>query len=163
MRAVASLHERFPAVRVRIAGDGISRSTFEKTAISLGIGDKVVFLGWLDGEQLRKEFRESSVLAMPSIVEEGMGMVLVEAGLMGRPVVASKIGGITDVVRHGENGLLVPPGDRDTLAAAITAVLHDRKRAQAMGTVGNGIARQYLHGRDETIERMRQVVCQELD
>jgi glycosyltransferase involved in cell wall biosynthesis len=86
-------------------------------------------------------------------------MVLVEAGLMGRPVIASKIGGITDVVYHGQNGLLVPPRDPEALAAAIAAVLQDREKARSMGLAGNRIAQEYLQDRDEALENARQAIC----
>ena len=96
------------------------------------------------------------MLVLPSIVEEGLGMVLVEAGLMGRPVVASDIGGIRDIVRHGENGFLVPPGDPKALANAIVSVLKDRDLARRMGIAGRRIAQEYLAGREETIKRVQQ-------
>lgn len=85
-------------------------------------------------------------------------MVLVEAGLMGRPVVASKIGGVTDIVRHQENGLLVPPGNAEALAEAIATILSDRDSAKAMGLAGDRIARQYLEGRDSAIEQVREAI-----
>lgn len=163
LQAMVLLRNTVPNVCLRIAGDGNCRAELERRAESLGISDKVVFLGWLDAERLREVLINSWVLVVPSIWEEGLGMVLVEAGLMGRPVVASKIGGITDVVRHRENGLLVPPGDRDALAEAIAAVLHDRKKARSMGLAGNKIARQYLEGRDVTVERVHHTICGQLD
>lgn len=162
LRAVALLQDRFPAARVRIAGDGKYRVTFEKTAELLGISDKVVFLGWLDAERLMKEFKESAVLVMPSIVEEGMGMVLVEAGLMGRPVVASEIGGVPDIVRHQENGLLVPPGSSEALASAIAEMLQDREKARSMGLAGNRLARQYIEGWNEAVARVHYRICSHL-
>jgi glycosyltransferase involved in cell wall biosynthesis len=68
------------------------------------------------GADLRVAYREAWVLVLPSILEEGLGMVLVEAGLMGRPVIGSDLGGIKDIIQCGYNGLLVPPGNSKALA-----------------------------------------------
>ena len=90
-------------------------------------------------------------------------MVLVEGGLMGKPVVASDLGGIRDVVRHGENGLLVPPGDAVALAEAIVKILQDRDLARRMGLTGSRIAGKYLEGREAALERVRQAIYGLLD
>jgi glycosyltransferase involved in cell wall biosynthesis len=163
LQAMVLLRKTVPAACLYIAGDGKHRSTFEKTANYLGISDKVVFVGWLDAERLRNTFSDSWLLVFPTIWEEGLGMVLVEAGLMGRPVIASEIGGVTDVVRQQENGLLVPPGNTEALADAIANVLSDRDSARAMGLAGDRIARQYLAGRDSAVEQVRQAILYQLD
>jgi glycosyltransferase involved in cell wall biosynthesis len=163
LQAMVLLRNTVPKVCLQIAGDGNCRAELESRVESLGICDKVVFLGWLGADRLREVFVNSWVLVVPSIWEEGLGMVLVEAGLMGRPVVASKIGGITDVVRHGENGLLVAPRDPEALAVAITSVLQDREKARSMGLAGTRISREYLRGRDEALESARQAICRELE
>jgi glycosyltransferase involved in cell wall biosynthesis len=72
---------------------------------------------------------------MPSL-NEGMGRVVVEAMAAGRAVIASDVGGLRDLVVHGENGLLVPPGNAAALAAAIRTLYRDPKRRRIMGQNG---------------------------
>jgi glycosyltransferase involved in cell wall biosynthesis len=159
LQAMVLLRNTVPNVCLHIAGSGNCRAELESRAEFLGLRDKVLFLGWLGADRLREALANTWVLVVPSIWEEGLGMVLVEAGLMGRPVIASKIGGITDVVYHGQNGLLVPPRDPEALAAAIAAVLQDREKARSMGLAGNRIAQEYLQDRDEALENARQAIC----
>jgi glycosyltransferase involved in cell wall biosynthesis len=85
-------------------------------------------------------------------------MVLVEAGLMGRAVIGSDRGGIRDVVRHEENGLLVAPGDVASLADALIAILGDAERARRMGLAGIRISSAYLATRAEALARFERAV-----
>ena len=79
-----------------------------RKADRLGADGRVKFLGWRD--DLHEIMPLFDVFVLPSL-NEGMGRVLVEAMAAGRPIVASRVGGISDLVRHGVNGLLVPPRD----------------------------------------------------
>ena len=97
---------------------------------------RVAFAGWLSPEQLAHELAEASVVAIPSLWPEPFGLVGVEAFAAGRPVVASATGGIEDWLDHGRNGLCVPPGDVEALASALTELLADPARQQAMGEAG---------------------------
>ena len=76
-------------------------------------------------------------------MNEGMGRVLVEAMAAGKPIVASNVGGIPDLVRHDHNGLLVPPGDEKALAAGIKLLLNDPEKAKNMGQRGREICDQF--------------------
>lgn len=163
LKAMALVREKLPNVHLLIAGDGSYRSHLEHIAHSLGLQGIVSFLGWLKSKDLKEVYKETTVLCLPSIWEEGLGMVLVEAGLMARLVIASDIGGIRDVVRHGENGFLVPPGDPTALADAIITVLRDRDMACRMGLAGTKIAREYLEGREEAVERIRCAILKLLE
>jgi glycosyltransferase involved in cell wall biosynthesis len=158
LQAMALVRERLADAHLMVAGDGSYRPTLEQLAASLGIQDKVSFLGWLEANHLKNVYRNSWLLVVPSIWEEGLGMVLVEGALMGKPVVASDLGGIRDVVRHGENGLLVPPEDAVALAEAIVKILQDRDLARRMGLTGSRVASKYLEGREAALERVRQAI-----
>lgn len=158
LQAMVMVRERVPDVRLLIAGDGSYRPTLEQIADSLGIRDRVSFLGWLQAEHLQNVFRDSWLLALPSIWEEGLGMVLVEAGLMGRPIVGSDLGGIRDIIHHGENGFLVPPGNPNALADAILAILQDRDLASRMGLANAEVAKGYLSAREEAVEKVRDAI-----
>jgi glycosyltransferase involved in cell wall biosynthesis len=159
LHAMPLVLKAIPNARLLIAGEGSYRSTLEQLATSLGVQDKVSFLGWLSSEELRTMYRETSLFSMPSLWDEGMGMVFVEAGLMGRPVVASDRGGIRDIIHHGDNGLLVTPGDPVALAEAITTILKDRVLACRMGAAGSRIAREYLAGREKSVIETRTAIC----
>ena len=82
------------------------------------------------------------ILVLPSL-NEGMGRVLVEAMAAGKPVVASNVGGIPDLVQHDHNGLLVPPGDEKALAAAIMQLIDDPAQAKLMGQRGQALCHQF--------------------
>jgi glycosyltransferase involved in cell wall biosynthesis len=86
----------------------------------------------LTGEPLWQRFRAAAMVVVPSIWPEPCPTVALEALAFGRPVVASRIGGLPDLVADGNTGLLVPPGDPGALAGAITTLLSDRSRLKAM-------------------------------
>jgi glycosyltransferase involved in cell wall biosynthesis len=152
------VRKALPDSHLLIAGDGSARQSLEQLADSLGLRARESFLGWLEDESLQMAYKASWVLVLPSVVEDGFPTVLSEAGLMGRPVVASNIGGIKDIIQHGENGLLVPPGNAMALSDAIVMVLQDPLMAQQMGLAGSSCARERLQGREEAIERVRQAI-----
>ncbi|GBC84990.1 Alpha-D-kanosaminyltransferase [bacterium HR11] len=156
--AMAIAVKRLPQARLMVAGDGPYRPVLEAKVKQLGLCSRVSFLGWLKPERLQRAYAESWVLVLPSIWEEGLGMVLVEAGLMGRPVIGSDLGGIRDIIQHGHNGLLVPPGDAERLADAIVTVLTNPGWAWQMGQANRQVAWSYLSTRDEALERVRRAI-----
>ncbi len=158
LEAMGKVREAVPSARLLIAGDGSYRLELEDKTRRLGLCEHVSFLGWLEGANLQATYREAWVLVLPSIWAEGLGMVLVEAGLMGRPVIGSDWGGIRDIIQHGHNGFVVPPGDPVALAKALTAVLSGRGLAERMGLANREVAREYLSSRDEALERVRQAI-----
>jgi glycosyltransferase involved in cell wall biosynthesis len=93
--------------------------------------------------QVMASWLRSSVAVVPSLWDEPMGQVAVEAMLAGRPVVASDVGGLRDVVEHGTTGLRIPPGDPAALAAALDRMLDDPELRQRMGAAGRVQAHQY--------------------
>jgi glycosyltransferase involved in cell wall biosynthesis len=120
------LIEAAPAVLARrdaaflIAGDGRLRSSLARLARARGVSGRLRLLGFRS--DIGRILASSSVFVFPSL-EEGLGTSLLDALLLGRPVVASRTGGIGEVVRDGEDGILVPPRDPEALASAILAVL----------------------------------------
>lgn len=87
--------------------------------------------------------RDAQVLVVPSTWQDPCPTVVLEGMAAARPVVASAVGGITDMVADGETGLLVPPGDADALAVALSAILSDRERATSMGRAGRDRSRSF--------------------
>jgi glycogen synthase len=125
--AAAALLED-PSAQVLLVGDGPERAALERKAERIGVGDRVRFLGFFAHERLPAAMAHADLLVLPSIYEE-LGTVLLEAMWAGLPIVASRTGGIPDVIEDGVNGLLVPPGEPDALARAIDRVLADRALA----------------------------------
>src|SRR4051794_23691096 len=127
----ALLNTRMPDLRVLIAGLGPERPGLERLTKELGIGDTVVFLGFRP--DVPAVFDASDV-AVFSSTSEGSPLAVLEAMEAGRPIVATRVGGVPDLIEDGVHGLLVPSGDPAALAAAIERALQDRAAANAMGT-----------------------------
>jgi glycosyltransferase involved in cell wall biosynthesis len=164
LEAMKLVRERIGAARLVIVGDadnGDYRRELEQMVDSLGLRHSVSLLGWVSNDEIGKIYQDSWVLVLPSIWEEGLGMVMVEAGLVGRAVIGSKLGGISDFVVHGENGFLVPPGDIQKLAAAIVNLLESRTRATAMGKQNSLMARKYLEDFDRSLLQAQRAIYQE--
>lgn len=147
LRAFASVRPLFPGVRLSVVGDGPERKNLEALAKKLAVADSVEFKGVLVGPELDREYGECLSLVLPSKdiesdrANEGLGLALIEAAMHGKPLIGTRHGGIPEVVKHGENGLLVPPNDPDSLAAALTEVLSRRELAQGMGREALRMAR----------------------
>jgi len=119
-------------------GDGYLKSRLERQAEYLGVRKNIIFTGW------RKDVIEAlnlfDILVLPSL-NEGMGKVLIEGMALGKPIVASSVGGIIDLVEDGDNGILVPPRDSNALEEAILKLIRNKNLAQKLGK--NGKARVY--------------------
>ena len=107
-------------------------SAADAVPVVAGAPAAVRYMGRLTGEPLWRRFRAAAVVVVPSIWPEPCPTVALEALAFGRPVVASRIGGLPDLIADGGTGLLVPPGDPAALAAAITTLLSDRRLLKAM-------------------------------
>ncbi|MFW6089242.1 MAG: glycosyltransferase, partial [Gemmatimonadota bacterium] len=102
---------------------------------------RVVLLGRLSDGALRREYMGADVLVLPAVRDakgdtEGLGVVLLEALRFERPVIGSDIGGIPDIIRHGETGLLCPPGDAGALADALARLIRNPEEARAIARRG---------------------------
>ncbi len=126
-----------PDVRLKIIGDGPERANLEQRVRELNLQARVEFLGALRQTELPAHYAECGVFVLPSI-HEGMGLVLAEALLCGAPVIAANSGGVIDIVKDDETGLLVAERDARALANAIETILNDRALAQRL--VQNGAA-----------------------
>jgi glycosyltransferase involved in cell wall biosynthesis len=138
-----------PDVCFVFAGDGTLKPDLKQKACDLGIQDKILFLGWR--KDVTKVISIYDIFVFPSL-NEGMGRVLVEAMTLGKPIVASNVGGIPDVVMHGKNGFLVPPKDPGRLAECIQLLLNDQERREKMGAEGKAMALKF--SKDIMVERL---------
>jgi glycosyltransferase involved in cell wall biosynthesis len=118
-----------------IAGDGPRRADWESLSHSLGLQQRVDFVGWVDDEQLRKNYDAADIFVLPSR-HEGMPNVVLEAMACGLPVIATGIAGSEELVVDGQTGFLVPVDDPSALAAALKTLLTDPRRVQSMGQAG---------------------------
>ena len=138
MRALAKLSSPF---RCFVIGDGDYLPYCKELGRKLGVGDRVNFIGWLSRDSLTEHLSRSSMLVVPSICPEAFGLVGLEAMTCAKPVVAFDVGGISDWLREGINGYLVPVKRTDILAQRIEALLQDRQKAANMGAEGSRIVR----------------------
>ncbi|MCD4755959.1 MAG: glycosyltransferase [Deltaproteobacteria bacterium] len=120
IRAFAGQFASDADVQLRIGGDGPIRSKLERLTADLGVNDKVVFLGMLSRDEVRKEMQACDAFALPSHYET-FGIVLIEALACGKPVVATRCGGPECIVHDG-NGLLVPVHDEIALGNAMSTL-----------------------------------------
>ncbi len=118
-----------------IIGDGQERAMLEKIACQQGLGSSGVFVGSVPPRDIPEWLRCADLLVLPSLYE-GRPNVVLEALAAGLPVVATDIPGTSEIVAHGENGLLVPPRDSRALAKAISELLNDPLRREKMGRAG---------------------------
>lgn len=158
--ALALLPEE-PPIDVEIVGDGPERAALEHRARSLGIQHRVRFHGFVPRDELELRLRSCDALVLPAITDakgdvEGLGVVLLEAMNFARPVIASLSGGITDIVRPGENGLLVPPGDAAALASALEDFARDPRRVRQLGMAAHRDVRERFSW-DSIIDRLEGV------
>jgi glycosyltransferase involved in cell wall biosynthesis len=134
LAAWGSVAAQCPAAQLVIAGDGPQRAQLERLAASLDSGSNSVhFLGWR--HDLPSLMVAADLLVVPSLWE-GFGLVTLEAMAAGKPVVASRVSALPEIVADGETGLLVLPYDREALAGAMIGLLRDPTRARQMGRAG---------------------------
>ncbi len=126
LEALPAIVDRHPGVRVTIAGPG------EPPARLAAVNGRATWLGWLDADAKARALREADIFLMPS-TSEGLPVALLEAMAYGKPIVATRVGGIPDVLADGTEGLLVPPGDVAALADAVGTLVGDPDRAWALG------------------------------
>jgi len=140
VRALARLRHQRDAELV-IVGSGNREGSVRQTAALEGVVDYVHFRGFVTAERLAQEYAESDIFVLPAVVDsrgdtEGLGVVLLEALAYERPVVASRAGGIPDIVIDGETGWLSDPGDSEVLARRILNVISDPDEARRVAAQG---------------------------
>ena len=133
LRSLAKVRCRFDAV---IVGEGQHRAACEKLNRKLGLEDRVKFTGFLPQSKLQEFYRETSVVVVPSVWPEPMGLVGLEAMRAALPVVAFDVGGISAWLSDGETGFLVPPMDTARFAQRIDQLLTTKALARTMGERG---------------------------
>jgi glycosyltransferase involved in cell wall biosynthesis len=152
LRAMAEVWKRYPRSSLVYVGKGDLEGELRREASRMGASEKVRFLGWRD--DIHEILPVLDIFVLPSL-NEGMGRVLVEAMAAGRPLVASNVGGISDLVFQGENGLLVPPADPKALAHELVFLISNPGKRRKMGEKGREMAVQF--GTDSMVQKIDQL------
>jgi glycosyltransferase involved in cell wall biosynthesis len=124
--AVPAILEAHPGVQVMIAGPG------EPPPRLHGVNGSATWLGWLDADAKARALREADIFLLPA-TSEGLPVALLEAMAYGKAIVATRVGGIPDVLADGTEGIIVPPGDVAALSAAVNELVADPDRIRALG------------------------------
>lgn len=140
--AFSSIAPSHPDVDLMIGGDGAALPSLRELAGKLDIADRVRFPGRLSRLQVATSMAEAEIVVMPSRLEP-FGIVVLEAWRAGRPVVATSKGGPKEFIEDGEDGLLVDPFDRASLAEALDGLLADTVRSSRMGAAGRQSVREF--------------------
>jgi glycosyltransferase involved in cell wall biosynthesis len=153
INAARELQELGVDFELRIAGSGSRQCGLERQVKSLGLGQRVRFLGFV--WDMPTFYRSVDVLALPSVSTEGLPLVVLEAMAMGVPVVATRLAGAPEVIEDGVNGLLVPPGEAHALARALSRLAADGELRERLGKAGQSHVR-----REFSVERVATEVTQ---
>lgn len=133
LQALALIRERRPELHLVIVGDGSRRAALERMAQDLGIGDRVRFTGFRTDSA---EWIRSVDLSVLSSRKEGLSNTIIESMAAGKPVVATDVGGNREVIRDGETGYLVPPGEPAAFAAALGRATRSPEHLAQLGAAG---------------------------
>ncbi len=155
LEAMPEVIRQVPAARLILAGGGPDRPFFEALADRRGVGDRVRFAGSVPFDEMAPLYGRCSVFCLPTLAE-AFGISLVQAMACGRPVVASRVGGVPEVVRDGETGLLVPPRSPDLLAAALVRLLSDADLRRTMGARGRRLCEE-IYDWEAVVDRVEAV------
>jgi glycosyltransferase involved in cell wall biosynthesis len=139
IRAVRRARDRGRELDVAVVGTGPEADRLAALSRELGVADRVLLLGEVPHVELGTFYQRAGCFAHCAR-EEAFGLVLLEAMSCGKPVVATRVNGIPEIVRHGETGLLVPPDDPDALAEALLALDADPALRARLGEAGRRLA-----------------------
>jgi len=137
--AARRLRERIPGLQVRIVGGGPEARRLHRMSRQLGLETVVRWLGDLPQSELAREYNRADLFCLPS-VQEGFGIVFLEAMAAGKPIVAARAAAVPEVVQHG---LLAEPDDEDSLTGAIARLYRDQELRAALAEAGRRLVEQF--------------------
>ncbi|MBW1785296.1 MAG: glycosyltransferase family 4 protein [Deltaproteobacteria bacterium] len=141
VKALPRIIEKAPKVRLIIAGDGPARPDLMNMSNALGLSDAVKFTGWVNPAGVPDLINTADVVIVPSRCREAFGLVALQAAQMGRPVIATRVGGLPEVVLDNETGVLIAGEDHAALSNAVLELLHNPAKANRLGECGRFRAR----------------------
>lgn len=134
LAALGSVAKKHPNVRLLYVGDGPERLPLEEEARGKSLHEMVIFAGVR--RDIERMYAAMDIFTLPSTCEEAFGMVLIEAMAMGKPVIATRVGGIPEIVEHEVTGILIPPHDAPALADAVARYIENRQFAARVAAEG---------------------------
>ena len=147
IHAMARIAPEDPSLKLVLVGDGHLRKSLEELAVALGVHERIEFLGMQGRTKVAELLHGCEVFVLPSR-SEPFGIAIVEALACRKPVVATRVGGIPEIIQDGRNGLLVEPDNSGALAEALMKVLKDENLRKVLA--GNGYRTVQEHFRSET-------------
>jgi glycosyltransferase involved in cell wall biosynthesis len=151
IRATPDILAKIENVSISIIGSGTLENSLKRLSRKVGVGERVLFVGNLDSNELTEEYSQADIVVVPSL-SEGHALVPLEALACGTPVVGSRIDGIVESVIHGYNGLLVAPRDHKAIASAIVKLLSDDQLLKKLSDNARSSVRKFSW--DETISKL---------
>jgi glycosyltransferase involved in cell wall biosynthesis len=155
LRIIIEAITQIPELHYVVVGEGAERPRLEELAARLGLRERVHFLGGIDHDLLPPLLRAADIFVQPSIGEEAFGITVIEAMASGLPVVASRNGGMLEIITDGENGVLAPVGDVNAWRDALRSLLGDRARLAAIGQRARRHAEMHFTWEAKAIETER--------
>ena len=161
LKALAKARESVPDIQLSIAGRGEMEADLRQMTVELGLDNNVRFVGFVDNREIYSFIAAHHFTVMPSL-EESFGVAAVESAACARAVLATRVGGIPEVVLDGETGLLVPSGDVDALAKAIVRLSTDRELCRKLGDNGRERAKRQFDW-EQSLDLMAELYLRLID
>lgn len=164
LEALSVVLQRCPETRLIVVGDGELDLFLKRITRYLGIPHRVTFLDWTTGPDLVALYQRAKFVVVPSLYEP-FGIVALEAMACGRPVIASRTGGLAEIVNDGVNGFLVEVGNYLQLAQRMVNLIKDQERREAMGEAARRRAAEFSWDRvaDQTLALYNDLAGQQID
>jgi glycogen(starch) synthase len=151
VEAWISIVARFPQARLLIAGEGPERRALERQIAVLGLRETIDLIGWVNPDSVPSLINSATIVVMPSRWE-GFPSVALQAAIMARPIVGTRVGGLTDIVVDRKTGFIVDSEDTKALGDAVISLLENSKQAAEMGKAGRHRV-QKLFSWEECVDR----------
>ena len=143
LKALVEVKKRVPGIILSMAGEGEMTGELKALTAELGLKENVRFAGYIDNREIYDFLRQHHFMVMPSVMEsESFGVAVLEAGACGRPAIASKIGGVPEVIVDGKTGFLVPAGDENLLAKTIIRLAENTVLTDSAGKAAYRFAKE---------------------
>jgi len=133
LKAFSRIHHSYPNLKMIVAGDGNSKLELQQLTKELGVDDKTEFTGWIDPDLIPKLLNRATIVIIPSRWREPFPLVALQTGLMARPVVATRAGGLPEAIIDGETGYLFEMENVEQIADALRTLLDSPTASQEMG------------------------------
>ncbi len=138
IKAVKIVKESYPEIKLILIGDGPYRKNLEKLASKLDITENVIFMGYVSNQEKESIISSSLALVFPS-VQEGFGLVILEAFAQKKPVLVSDVRPMSDIVENNKTGLVISPLDENKWASGMIHMIQNQEKAVVMGQEGRSV------------------------